>query len=120
MYVDAAGCGHKGDVIYVDNGRFIYSTHAPGWMLAAQCDIYDSEMCTSMSGLRIAAELLPGRAVILCGGNRGAPQTLVRCAGRSHCPRMTCAAFWNLAESNGIPVRIEEVIEALNPSDPPI
>ena len=103
----------------VDNERFIYSTHAPRWILAAGCDIYDFEMRTSLFGLRIAVELMPGRAVILCGDNLGASQTLVRGAFRSPFSRTTCAAFWNLAAPNGAPVLIEEVIGALNPSDPP-
>ena len=119
VYVDAAGCGHLGAVVYVDDERYIYPTHAPGRMATAQCDIYDYEMCTSLFGLCIAVEFLPGRAVILCGDNRGASQTLVRGACRSAFTRMTCAAFWSLAAPTGTPVWIEEVLGALNPSDPP-
>ena len=104
VYVDASGCGHLVAVVYVGGGRYIYATHAHGRMLAAQCDIYDFEMRASLFGLCIAAELMRGRSIILCGDNRGASQTLARSACQSSFSRMTCAAFCNLAAPNGIPV----------------
>ena len=119
VYVDAAGCGHIGDVVYVDDERHVFSSHIPEWMEAGQCDIYDMEMCASMLGLCLVAESWPGRPAILRCDNRGATQTLVRGACRSPLSQKTCAAFWCLAASKSVPVWIEDVPGVLNPTDPP-
>ena len=48
VYTDAAGCGHLGVVLYVDGEALFFSSHSPGWMVDAQCDIYDLEMASSV------------------------------------------------------------------------
>ena len=56
-YVDAAGCGHIGAVIYADGERRAFPSHIPEWMEAEKCDIYDMEMCASL-------RLMPGGRVL--------------------------------------------------------
>ena len=72
-----------------------------------------------MFGLAVAAELFPGMAVLLCCDNKGAVQTLCRGTCRTELGRMLCATFWTLAATYSIPVWIESVAGALNPSDIP-
>ena len=39
-YVDAAGCGHLGVVLFVDDQRLVFSTHIPEWMAREKCGIF--------------------------------------------------------------------------------
>ena len=103
VYVGAAGCGHLGVVIFVDDNVAAFSTHIPEWVAKAGAGIYDMEVMAPLAGLCVAAELHPHRAVILCCDDRGATQTLVPGACKSPFSRMTCAAIWCLAASLGIP-----------------
>ena len=65
VYVDAAGCGHLGIVIYVGGVQRVCSTHIPERMTNAKCDIYEMEMCASLYGLCWAAEEFADRAALL-------------------------------------------------------
>ena len=93
VYVDAAGCGHLGVIIFVGGSSSTFSTRIPERMIDAGAGIYDMEAMASLYGLCVVAELYPDRAVILCCDNRGANQTLVRGACKSPFSRMSCAAF---------------------------
>ena len=114
---DAAGCGHLGVVIFDGEGRIESPLHAPGWMRGG--DIYDLEMCASAFGFRLTDELFPERSIILRGDNRGTAQTRAKGACRALVSSHMCDAFWNLAESYPIFVRIEAVPGEINPADPP-
>ena len=48
VYCDAAGCGHLGVVIFVDGVSHVFSSHAPEWMMVAECGIYDFEMVAAL------------------------------------------------------------------------
>ena len=119
VYVDAAGCGHLGAVIFLDDTTMTFSTHIPEWMHTAQRGLYDMEVMASLIGLSLCAEICPERSVLLRCDNRGATQTLVRGACKSEFPKMSCAAFWSLAAALGIPVWIEDVPGKINIADPP-
>ena len=118
IYVDAAGRGHLGAVVYLDDEVLTFSTHCPGWMIDESAGIFELESTASLFGLALEAELCHGRSVILCCDNKAASQTLVR--GHSPTPvgRMICASFWTLAMTFSIPVWVESVAGTLNPSDP--
>ena len=118
VYVDAAGCGHLGVTIYADGQVLTFPTRIPWRMIEAACDIFDMEMCACLYGVRIVADLIPNRAVLLCCANRGATGALGRGACRSEFSLKICDVFWNLAASKMIPAWIEEVAGKLNPSDP--
>ena len=119
VYVDAAGCGHLGAVIFLDQAVMTFSTHIPEWMHKAECGIYDMEVMASLFGLCLCSEICPERSVLLCCDNRGATQTLVRGARKSKFSKMSCAAFWCLAAALGIPVWVEDVPGKINIADPP-
>ena len=119
IYVDAAGCGHLGAVVFIDGEEIVFSSHTPERMAQNNDDVYDYEMAASLFGVSLAAELRPGRTVILCGENKGASQTLVRGSCKTDTGRMICASVWTIAATFSIPLWIESVAGTLNPSDPP-
>ena len=70
-------------------------------------------------GLAIAAQMFPGRIVLLCGDNRGAKQALSRGSCKTELGKMLRSVFWTVAASFATPVWIESVAGTLNPSDVP-
>ena len=119
IYADAAGCGHLGAKVFMDDEELKFSTHCTGRLHGDDADIYDFEMTASLFGMALAAELRPGRPVILCCDNTAASQTPVRGSCKTDTARMMCGNFWTIAATFGAPVWVESVNGVLTPIDPP-
>ena len=119
VYADASGGGHLGCVTFLDGGRSPAHTHSPSWFKALIPGIYEFELRAIIFGITIAAELAPGRPVLLCCDNMGVNGTIIRGASRTRLGRALCAVFWAFVAARGIRVWVEYAKSALNASDCP-
>ena len=117
-YTDASGEGHIGCVIYIDGKRTMGHTHLPQWFRDLLPGIFEYEICANIFGLAMAAELAPGRPVLLCCDNQGAKGAVIRGSCRTKLGRILVSAFWAMAAAFATSVWVEYVRSKVNCSGP--
>ena len=81
--------------------------------------ISEYEICANISGLAVANELAPGRAIFLFCDNMGVVGEGVRGACRTRLGRTLVSVFWAIADALATAVWVEYVASALNCPDAP-
>ena len=117
VYTDACGDGHLGVTMFVDGTVIVAHSHAPAWL----CDLGIGvlEQAATVYGLCMAAEVAPGRNVLLFCDNMGAKNTVIRGYSKNAYARGISSIFWGIAAKANVLVWVEYVRSALNHGDDP-
>ena len=117
VYTDACGEGHLGVTIYLDGCSIVAHTHAPAWLCGLGIGVL--EQAATVLGLCLAAEVAPGRNILLFCDNTGAMNTVIRGYSKSAYARGLSSVFWAVAAKANVLVWVEYVKSGLNLGDAP-
>ena len=117
VYTDACGEGHLGCTVFLDGMVIISHTHAPEWLAGLGIGVL--EQAGTVLGMCVAAEVAPGRNVLLFCDNTGAKNAVIRGYSKNAYARGLASILWSIAAKANVLVWVEYVKSALNHGDPP-
>lgn len=109
---DACGEGHLGVAVYLDGMVILAHTHAPEWLTSLGIGVL--EQAAAVYGLCVAAEVAPGRNVLLFCDYTGALNAAIRGYSENAYARGLSSIFWAFAAKANVLVWAEYVRPGLN------
>ena len=102
---------------FLDGMVIISHTHAPEWLAGLGIGVL--EQAGTVLGMCVAAEVAPGRNVLLFCDNTGAKNAVIRGYSKNAYARGLASILWSIAAKANVLVWVEYVKSALNHGDPP-
>ena len=104
-----------GVTLHLDGRCVTAHTHVPAWMQDMSINV--KEMAGALLALCLAADIAPGRQLLLVCDNTGARGMVIRGSSTNVYGRGLSSIFWSVAANAAIFVWIEFVRSALNDAD---